>query len=151
MVDSRSTHGCSIGRQVMAAVCVLAVPTLANAEVCDKVVGENWRTADGPVWLLNPSGFPLGLVMLIGCLVLVLAARLWWLGLAVSALLASGSLLYVLVDLLPDQDIYRAARYEGCRSYQTDLLDLGLRLFLAVVFAWLGYRARRDVIANRGT
>ena len=89
--------------------------------------------------------------MLIGCLVLVLAARLWWLGLAVSALLASGSLLYVLVDLLPDQDIYRAARYEGCRSYQTDLLDLGLRLFLAVVFAWLGYRARRDVIANRST
>jgi hypothetical protein len=134
----------------MLTICaLLSIPTLASAEVCDKVVGESWRTADGPVWLLNPSGFPFGLLFLAVVFVLVVAVKLWWLAYAVSALLVLGDVLYVLVDLIPDHDIYRAAIYEGCRSYRADLMDVGLRLLLAVTFIWLGYRAGRFVRAKQ--
>src|ERR1700741_748361 len=53
----------------------LPFPTPVFAELCDKAVGESWQPEHGPVWLLNPLGFPLGLAVLTGVLVWVGVAK----------------------------------------------------------------------------
>jgi hypothetical protein len=112
----------------------------AHAEVCDKVVGESWRSADGPVWLLNPVGWPLAL--LVSGLLLVSIFKLKWLGYVAAALLLLYVLVFFCVDWFPDHQVYRYAIKEGCRSYHTDLMDAALMFCFALAYAWLGYRAK---------
>jgi hypothetical protein len=119
---------------------------MANAEICDKAVGETWRSEDGPVWLLNPVGFPSALTILIGGLILLAMAkarRFQWFGYVVSAFLVLIAAIAVSADLIPQHDIYLAQIREGCRSYRTDLMNVALFLAFALMYAWQGYRIRR--------
>jgi hypothetical protein len=127
------------------ALALLILPTIANAEICDKAVGDAWRREHGPVWLLNPVGFPFGLIFLAGTLILLAVVRIqWfqWLGYFVAALLLLGTFLLIVADLIPQHDIYMAQIREGCRSYRTDLMNVAVSVPLAAFYAWLGYRVR---------
>jgi hypothetical protein len=115
----------------------------AVAEVCDKAVGESWQPKDGPIWLLNPVGMPIAFIFLICGLVIVATTRLWWLGYVGSALLVANALALVFFDLIPEHEIYLAQIREGCRSYRTDLVNVGLMTIFAVAYGWLGHRAKR--------
>src|SRR5713101_4537489 len=112
-------------------VATLLQQTAATAEVCDKAVGENWRPWDGPVWLLNPVGFLIGLTALVGAVALVVVTRQRWLGYVASGLLA---LVIVgdLSDIISLHEVYRYELKEGCRSVPTDLFDIGLLTTFAV-------------------
>jgi hypothetical protein len=151
VVTMRKPYDCDHARmrklvRPLLVLVLLFLPTTASAEICDKAVGEAWRSEHGPVWLLNPVGFPLGLTNLVGGLILLAVVRVQWLqwfGYGVSALLVLGNISLVLADLIPQHDIYLAQIREGCRSYRTDLMSMGLTLAFAVIYAWLGYRVRR--------
>jgi hypothetical protein len=128
------------------ACALLAFPTAAAAEICDKAVGEAWRSEQGAVWLLNPVGFPYALTGLVAGLIpllIVKAPWLQWLGFAVSAVLVVIAVIVVTGDLIPQHDIYLAQVREGCRSNRTDLMNVGLMLAIGVSYAWMGYRLRR--------
>jgi len=133
-----------LSRHAPLVLALLLVPTLAGAEVCDKAVGESWRPADGPVWLLNPVGLPIAVTILVSGLVLVAVARLRWFGYLGSAFLVLNAAVLVFADLVPEHDIYLAQIREGCRSYRTDLMDVGLMTIFAVAYGWLGHRAKRQ-------
>jgi hypothetical protein len=135
-------------RCALAAPVLLSGTTLARAEVCDKVVGEAWLPGDGPVWLLNPVGFPTGLVLLLGGLALLLILGLRWIGCLGSALLLFAATMMVSFDLIPQHEIYLAAVREGCRSYRTDLMNVGLYVALAAAYAWLAHRVRQKVASR---
>lgn len=125
---------------VLASTLVMLSP--AFAEVCDKVAGDNWQPADGPVWTFHlASGLPTGFI-LVGGLVLVGFAQLRWLAYGGSTILAI-MIAFVLTDMIQMHDVYRAAIREGCRSFETDLFNLGLMIAFALAYAWLGYRAKR--------
>src|SRR5262249_44000752 len=70
----------TIAPRLIAASLAWTLVTLspAIAEVCDKAVGDDWRPGDGPVWILNPVGWPIGSAVVIGGL--FLAGRLRWVG-----------------------------------------------------------------------
>ena len=145
---STSQRQFRIGELVRHALVVpplLFAPALASAEVCDKAVGEGWRSENGPVWLLNPNGFPIGLAILIGGLVLVVATKLRWFAYLVSAFLVFSAGGIVFADLVPGHDIYLAQIREGCRSYQTDLMDVGLIITFGFAYAWLGHWTKPQV------
>jgi hypothetical protein len=121
----------------------------AAAEVCDKVVGEGWQPSHGPVWLLNPVGFPVGLTILLAGLVLVAAVRSRWLGYSASGLVVLVGATLIFVHLMPEHDIYLASIKEGCRSYLTDVIDVALLLSFACAYAWLGHRRSGSMGAPR--
>ena len=80
-------------------------------------------------------------------LALLASARVQWLrwfGYAVSAFLVFNAAVLVFADLMPEHKIYLAQIQEGCRSYRTDLMDLGLILAFASCYVWLGYQAKRN-------
>ncbi|MEQ1614651.1 MAG: hypothetical protein ABL904_18045 [Hyphomicrobiaceae bacterium] len=121
----------------------LAVP--AVAEVCDKVVGDHWIPADGPVWL--PS---IGAWMFWGVLAIYalgtqepLAARA--IGsciLVVNVFLSLGAM----YDYVEAHEVIVAAVREGCRSPSADIANS------AILFAvGLGFLALARAITKRNT
>ena len=124
------------------AMALLVGVTQAFAEVCDKGKGgESWMPAHGPVWLLNPVGWPLGLIALVAGLALA-ATRSKWIGYGGAALLAS----FIAVhsgELVERHEIYRAQVEEGCRTLATDWADVGVLAVFALAYAWLGLRRHR--------
>ena len=124
--------------QTALSLLMIALPTSVLAEVCDKAVGESWSPSDGPVWLLNPIGWPLAFI--VGGLIVVFVFRLRWVGYAVSAILALYLLLGFYLDSLPDPAHFAEMMLrEGCRSRLTDLLtDLAVACF-AALYGLLGY------------
>lgn len=114
----------------------------AVAEVCDKVVGEEWRPEHGPVWLLAPIGFPIWPVAFL--LVMATAVRrrwtkVLWLG-ALSALLVA---VPAGVSGLEGDDVRRFAEIEGCVSQVTTWANVLLALAVASLLA---YFARRSIV-----
>jgi hypothetical protein len=119
-------------------------PGAALAEVCDKAVGEAWRTGDGPVWLLNPVGWPIGILALLAGL--LLAARgAKWIGYGVAAFLVAQIAVRLFID---GGEMYRAQLDEGCRSLATDWADMGLLALFAMAYGWLGLRRHRAEMAR---
>jgi hypothetical protein len=137
-----------IRHSIASATLVLFFLPPAHAEVCDKAVGESWRPADRPVWLLNPAGWPIAFAVLIGGMIVVDFLKLRWVGYLVSGLLVIYVVVLVFADLIPQHYIYQQEVREGCRSFKADLADAALMLFFAGSYAWLGYRAKRGVAAN---
>ena len=128
----------------MAALALLSFRSAALAEVCDKAVGESWYPSHGPVWLLNPLGFPFGLSALVTGLVMIAALRRPWLAYAGSMMLALYLASIAFADLIPEHEIYLAQIREGCRAYRTDLLDVGIVFVFAAMYLWIGRRIGRS-------
>jgi len=133
-------------RQATFATSTLMMITSAAAEVCDKAVGEAWQAEHGPVWLLNPVGFPIGLTLLICGLALVAVTRNRWIGIVGAVLLLLYASALVFADLVPQHYVYIAQIREGCRSYRTDLMDLALIATFALAYVWLGHRGKHRTI-----
>ena len=133
----------TIAPRLIAASLAWTLVTLspAIAEVCDKAVGDDWRPGDGPVWILNPVGWPIGSAVVIGGL--FLAGRLRWVGYLGASVLMLAAIALLFADLIPQHDIYLAEIREGCRSLRTDLMDLGFLIVAAAAYGFLGYRAGR--------
>jgi hypothetical protein len=123
------------------------LPVEALAEICDKGKGgDSWTEAHGPVWLLNPVGWPLGMIGLL--LWLVLAARgPKWIGYSGAALLAAWLAVGV-IDLVEQHAVYRMQVAEGCRTLATDWADMGLLALFAIAYGWLGFRRHRAEAAD---
>ncbi len=138
---SRVRHHGGVRLIALAALLLLAVSRPAFAEICDKAVGEDWRRAHGPVWLLNPVGFPFGMTILLVALVLVARAKRSWPGYVAAALAVASAASLALVDVIPDHDIYRMQVREGCRSFRTDVMQIALLVSFALAFGWLGFRS----------
>ncbi|HKY88250.1 MAG TPA: hypothetical protein VJL90_15945 [Pseudorhodoplanes sp.] len=141
----RNSHGlCKLAGYAVASFALSLWTNAALAEVCDKAAGgENWRQDHGPVWLLNPvGGIPYTLLILI--LGLLLAKRFRWIGYVAAFMLAANAAILIFADLVPEHDIYLMQIREGCRSYRTDLMNLGLISIFVIAYAWFGYRAARD-------
>jgi hypothetical protein len=152
---------------VIAIACVvLACPTPALAEVCDKVVGVDWRRSHGAMWTVT---FPstdwkalliLGLIALsIPCaLALVtLASRLsWgaatvlkWVGYVLTALVILVAFVYLhgLVFLQDMDAILAQAGREGCIVFHHDwrgiLIHSGVIALVALGYVGVAMRLRR--------
>jgi hypothetical protein len=121
----------------------LAVPSRAVAEVCDKVVGESWSPQHGPVWLLHPVGFPLGLTAIVSGLIIAALLRRAWLAYLGAVQLAIYGGIAVFADLIPQPEVYRSALKEGCRSVSTDIAEVALVALFALAYVWVGRRTRR--------
>jgi hypothetical protein len=120
----------------LAVIAIIALLTAASAEVCDKAVGDDWRSEHGPVWLLNPVGFPVDLTLLIGGLALVRITRQRWLGYVALGLIAL-SIYGHLYDVILQHQVYQFELSEGCRSVATDLLNVVLLIAFFGAFFWL--------------
>jgi hypothetical protein len=132
-----------VGELIRHAIVFFAVfTTPALAEVCDKVVGDSWQPGHGAVWILNPSGFPSELLLLLSGLLLVAAAKNSILGYVGAALTVGYTALLLYLALGLESDIYRLAVREGCRSHSRDVLHVAALILFALAFAWLGYRSR---------
>jgi hypothetical protein len=109
----------------------LLLPSLAAAEVCDKVAGEGWWPEHGPVDAPNWWRF-LGFVVVSLALIRLLKLRsLAWFGAAFAGL---GILFNGLLAIWPDDnEITRAAIREGCLSPHNSLYSF----LLATAFAAL--------------
>lgn len=126
---------------------MIILTALVHAEVCDKALGDSWRPSDGPVWLLNPVGWPLAL--LVGGLAMVIFFRLPWLGYVGSAVLVLVLLVGFCIDRLSDTaHVYEMMVREGCRSQRTDLLNGLMLACFAVVYGLLGYRIKSRAPAS---
>lgn len=125
------------------ATALLVGATEAFAEVCDKGAGgDSWMPEHGPVWLLNPVGWPFGLVLLLAGLVLA-AVRSKWIGYAGAALIVSWIAVSIFVDLIPEHQVYRMQVEEGCKSLATDWAEVGVLALFALAYGWLGLRRHR--------
>jgi hypothetical protein len=103
---------------------------------------ESWRASDGPVWLLNPVGWPLAL--LVGGLVLTALLPVRWLGYAAAAIVALLLAVGFLLDRLPDANhIYDLMVREGCRSQRTDLWNSLVLACFALAYGLVGYWKQR--------
>jgi hypothetical protein len=101
----------------------------------------------GPVWLLNPVGWPIGIIaLLVGLLLAARGAK--WIGYGVAAFLVSQIAVGVFVDLLPQHAVYRMQVEEGCKSVATDWADIGLLALFAIAYGWLGFRRHRAEAAD---
>ncbi len=133
----------SVGRTAFVACLFLAFAvTGADAEVCDKVMGDHWRPEHGPAGRLGP----LGALLLVGGL--LAAMRAPWIGYAGAALLVSYAALIMFVDVIPNHQAYQAAVREGCSSVALDVANAALYCFLAFAYWWLGYRADRAAVRH---
>jgi hypothetical protein len=105
----------------------------AFAEVCDKIVGEDWTRDQGPAGLSIRAK----LLLLIALFFLAAWAKRPWL----SALLCFVAALSLLLGLLFDDennDIWRAAIHEGCARH-TELLDDVIQCVAIAGFALLAF------------
>ena len=112
--------------------------TGADAEVCDKFMGDHWRPEDGPAGRLGPG---VALLLLGG---LLAAMRLPWVGYVGAALLISYAALLMFVG----HPLYQDAVREGCISVALDVINAGLYCFLAFAYWWLGYRTDRSAVRH---
>jgi cell division protein FtsX len=127
---------------------LLVGATEALAHVCDTTIGDAWRPEHGPVWLLNPVGWPVeAMVLLIGLLLAAKGPR--WLGFGVAALIISLAAATVVLQLLPQPEIYRRELSEGCRSVVTGWADVGLMMLFAIATGWLAYRKYRVAVHRK--
>jgi hypothetical protein len=120
----------------------LSIPTPVFGELCDKAVGESWLPEHGPVWLLNPVGFPTGLAVLTGVLVWVGIAKGGWPGFICASLI----LVIVAIGLMPVDDpdpMWLALLKEGCFSERANLMNTYVLIVFALAYAFLGFRARK--------
>jgi hypothetical protein len=155
----------------MAIACaMLAFPTTAAAQVCDKVVGGHWRRGDGPAWtvtfpdsdwrvLLALSVIALG----IPCLLAVVARTGRFSLLAAIVLKCVG---YVAVGLavfvaffavhgmvfLEDIDaIHALAGKEGCIVFHHDwgalAINAGVIALIVLIYVWMAFRLRRFALS----
>jgi hypothetical protein len=125
------------------ATAYLVGATEALAQVCDKGKGgDSWMLEHGAVWLLNPVGWPLGLIALLAWLLLAARGSKWF-GYVGAALLVTWIATDVLIDLVPQHDVYRMQIKEGCRSVATDWADIGVLALFASAYGWLGLRRHR--------
>jgi hypothetical protein len=127
---------------VSVAVLLAFAPTSADAEVCDKVMGDDWRREHGPAGRLGPFSI---LILIAGLLV---AMKRPWIGYAGAALLVSYAALIMFVDLIPNHQAYQAAVREGCSSVALDVTNAALCCFLAFAYWWLGYRTDRAAVRH---
>jgi hypothetical protein len=137
----------SCGR--LAFLCLLALVflafalTSAGAEVCDKLMGDDWRSEHGPAGRLGPFG---ALVLIGG---LAAAMKLPWVGYLGAALLVSYAALILFVEgAIPNDHVYQAAVREGCRSVALDVINAGLYCLVAFAYWWLGYRTDRAAVRH---
>ncbi len=121
----------------------LAFISPASAEVCDKAVGNSWRVVNGPVWLLNPPGFPFGAMMLVSALLVVFVTRKAMLAYIAAGLALLSGMVILAADVIPQHDVYLSELREGCRSVRTDLADVAILAAFVLVCASLGLRFRR--------
>ena len=128
---------------------LLTLPSPAFADVCDKAVGESWMPEDGPVWILNPAGFPSGIVFFTLMVLLVLATKSRVVGILAAALAISYAAIHIL-DVVENHPVYRAMIREGCRSIPTDLIQIAIFTTFAALVSWLGVRLskKKDVQAS---
>jgi hypothetical protein len=136
----------------------------AVAEVCDKVVGENWRPGHGAAWTIGPTLLwslvpPLaGIILLAVPAVLILgifggdrflnaAAKIKWLGYLGAAFFAVVGCLDLSASILPiTDDILLAAVQEGCLALRTEpyALGLGATVLLALLYGGAAYGFARS-------
>jgi hypothetical protein len=152
---------------LMAVACtMLAFPTAALAEVCDKVVGEHWRPGDGqarmvtfpdPDWKVSLNlgaialGIPclLALVALTGRISLLAAIVLKWVGYVVAELAVFVAFFAVhgMVFLEDIDAIHALAGKEGCIIFHHDwgavAINAGVIALIVLVYAWMAFRLRR--------
>jgi hypothetical protein len=130
-----------VGKLVRQVLLFLLFPTPVFAELCDKAVGENWGPEHGPVWLLNPVGFPTGLAVLTGVLVWVGVAKSGWPGFVCASLI----LVIVAIGFIPTNDpdpMWLALFKEGCISERTNLMNTYVLVVFGFAYAFLGFVAR---------
>jgi hypothetical protein len=121
----------------------LAGATEALTEACPRDAGGgSWKPDDGPVWLLNPVGWPVGPMLLLAGLVLA-ATRSKWVGYAGAALVVSWIAVGIFVDLIPQHQVYRMQVEQGCKSLATDWAEMGVLALFALAYGWLGLRRHR--------
>jgi hypothetical protein len=98
-----SEHRMRFGALVLSGA-TLTISTLlmlspAIAEVCDKIVGDNWRSEDSPASVLHLiASLPIGFVLL-GGLALVAIGKLRWLGCGAATILVLMTA-FTLVDMI---------------------------------------------------
>jgi hypothetical protein len=129
------------GKLVRQVLLFLPIPTPVFAELCDKAVGESWRPEHGPVWLLNPVGFPIGLAVLTGVLVWVGVAKSGWPGFICASLILG----IVAIGLMPTNDpdpMWLSLLKEGCISERANLMNTYVLVAFAFAYAFLGFIAR---------
>ena len=112
----------------------------AWAEVCDKVVGEDWRPEMGPQSLVYPPGnaiFPV-VALLIGCFAawrLRLIRIPVLLGLAIAALAILELAVTFWGDVLAGDGVPSAAYAEGCRSVAANLATVVFLIVCSLALA----------------
>ena len=147
-----------------AVLVLFAATTAAVAEVCDKVVGEQWHPSDGPVWVAYTAelgrislavplllfGIPAAIVgVQIGLKALaserasfVAAVYLKWLAYVVTGLIAAVAF-FTLWDFIAGDDMMRAAAHEGCISLKTNVLACAAVALVVGFYGWTAWRMRR--------
>jgi hypothetical protein len=154
---------------VIAAACAfLACPTVAAAEVCDKVVGEQWRRGDGPAWALtfpgafDPTRLPLAAwVVAFGIPLGIALATFWtraplpaaivlkWIGYFVAGLAALFAFFIVrgMIFLQDIDAIHALAAKEGCIVFHHDwrnvLINTGAVTLVILAYGWMAICLKR--------
>jgi hypothetical protein len=147
---------------------MLSWPTMAFAEVCDKIVGEQWRRGDGPAWTVtfpgtfDPTrlsltawlvafGIPLGIALASSWTRTSLPAAivLKWIGYVVAGLAALFALFIVqgMIFLQDIDAIHALAAKEGCIVFHHDwrnvLINTVVIMLVILVYGWMALRLKR--------
>jgi hypothetical protein len=146
-------------------IALIAAPGIAMAEVCDKVVSEQWRPADGPArtvvsgdWISVSPVFALLLLAIPVALIsmpialkafhagerasFMAAVYLKWTAYA-AAILVALSAVFLLRDVNDTDDILRAAAREGCVSLRESWTLFGATALVVLLYGWTAWRTRR--------
>lgn len=110
-----------------------STPSTAWAEVCDKVAGDNWMPADGPIDL----SFAAQSLVAVGLLCIVVFFRLTRLSWMLFGLM--GLLILLRMSGTESDPITQAAINEGCRRPR-HILDIVLPMIAGIAFAWVALR-----------
>ena len=160
----RSRASAALRRIAGDTIALFAASSTALADVCDKVVGEQWHPSDGPVWAVYTAelgrislavplllfGIPAAIVgAQIGLKALaserasfVAAVYLKWLAYVVTGLIAAVAF-FTLWDFIAGDDIMRAAAHEGCISLKTNVLACAAVALVVGFYGWTAWRMRR--------
>ena len=154
---------------LMAIACaILVFPTVAAAEVCDKVVGEHWRPGDGPAWSVTlPGSFDwtkvrpaewavlLGVPCMLACMTLaeriplLTASLLKWVGYLATGLVVIVALyaMHVMIFLDGLDAIHALAAKEGCigirHDWQDVLINGGVMALIVSAYVLMAMRMKR--------
>jgi len=160
----RSRASAALRRIAGDTIALFAASSTALADVCDKVVGEQWHPSDGPVWVVYTAelgrislavplllfGIPAAIVgAQIGLKALaserasfVAAVYLKWLAYVVTGLIAAVAF-FTLWDFIAGAAIMRAAADEGCISLKTNVLACAAVALVVGFYGWTAWRMRR--------